>query len=236
MLAGNGILNSLLISLGYSQSQADYSLYVKSDHHSFIALLVYVDYIVLAGNSMQVIKLVKQLLDETFRIKDLGKLRFFLGFDIARSATGIFMNQRKYTLELLENTDFLATKPSYVPFGPTFKLSLTDGKPFEDPSAYRRLIGRLIYLTNTRPDISYDVQHLSQFVSNLLVHHYQVAIRILRYLKSFSVRGILLSSTRSLKLYGFTDSDWARCPDTRKSTTEYCVILGSSLLCWKSKK
>lgn len=181
-------LSSFLISLGYAQSQADHSLYVKSHKEFFTAILVYVDDIVVAGNSMLEIQNVKHLLDQKFRIKDLGSLRFFLGFEIARSTKGIFMNQRKYTLELLEDTGFLGAKPSLIPYDPNLKLSPTDGTLLEDPTRYRRLIGRLIYLTNTRPDISFDVQHLSQFVSKPLVSHFQAATRVLWYLKSCPAR------------------------------------------------
>ncbi|XP_058762908.1 uncharacterized protein LOC131636299 [Vicia villosa] len=87
---------------------------------------------------------------------------------------------------------------------------------------YRRLIGRLIYLTNSRPDISYAIQHLSQYVSNPLLPHYQAATHVLRYLKVVPAKGILFSASSSLKLFGFADSDWARCLDSRKSVTGYC--------------
>ncbi|XP_050875563.1 uncharacterized mitochondrial protein AtMg00810-like [Lathyrus oleraceus] len=224
------------MSLGYSQSQADCSLYVKSTSTSFTTLLVYVDDIVLVGNSLDEIHYVKHILDQQFSIKDLGKLRYFLGFEIARSTKGIFMNQRKYTLHLLEDTGYLAAKPSSVPFDPNLKLSTSVGQPLADPSSYRRLIGRLIYLTNSRPDISYVIHHLSQYVVKPLAPHYQAATRILRYLKSAPAKGILFSAASPLKLYGFADSDWARCPETRKSITGFYVILGSSLICWKSKK
>jgi hypothetical protein len=222
--------------LGYKTSQADPSLYVKSHGSSFTALLVYVDDIVLAGTSMEEIKSVKLFLDQQFKIKDLGQLRFFLGLEIARSSSGIFLNQRKYTLELLEDTGFLGSKPAVVPFDPHTKLSTTDGVPFDDPSEYRRLIGRLLYLTHTRPDISFSVQHLSQYVSTPLVPHYQAATRILRYLKSCPAKGVFFSSQSSLQLHGFADSDWACCPNTRRSITGYCVLLGNSLISWKSKK
>jgi hypothetical protein len=229
-------LSSALLSLGYKTSQADPSLYVKSHGSSFTALLVYVDDIVLAGTSMEEIKSVKLFLDQQFKIKDLGQLRFFLGLEIARSSSGIFLNQRKYTLELLEDTGFLGSKPAVVPFDPHTKLSTTDGVPFDDPSEYRRLIGRLLYLTHTRPDISFSVQHLSQYVSTPLVPHYQAATRILRYLKSCPAKGVFFSSQSSLQLHGFADSDWACCPNTRRSITGYCVLLGNSLISWKSKK
>lgn len=112
---------------------------------------MYVDDIILAGNSIHEIQAVKVFLDQKFRIKDLGKLRYFLGLEIARSDTGIFVDQRKYTLELLEllqDAGLLGTKPPNIPFNPTTKLSSTDGAPLDDPSSYRRLIGRLLYLTH----------------------------------------------------------------------------------------
>ncbi|XP_058726782.1 uncharacterized mitochondrial protein AtMg00810-like [Vicia villosa] len=137
---------------------------------------------------------------------------------------------------MVSEPGFLAAKPSAIPFDPTLKLSPTDGDPLPDPTSYRRLLGRLIYLTNTRPDNSFVVQHLSQFLSKPLVPHFQAATKVLRFLKSSPAKGILFSASSHLKLYAFADSDWARCPLTSKSITGYCVVLGESLICWKSKK
>ncbi|KAK2429168.1 putative mitochondrial protein [Trifolium repens] len=229
-------LSAALISFGYTQSLADYSLFVKVSGNSFTALLVYVDDIVLAGNCISEIQSVKTFLDKKFCIKDLGQLRFFLGFEIARSKSGILLNQRKYTLELLEDAGTLGSKPTTTPFDPSTKLAAIEGTPLTDASSYRRLIGRLLYLTNTRPDIAYSVQHLSQFVSTPKVPHYEAAQRILKYLKSAPAKELFFSASSELKLHGFADSDWACCPDTRRSVTGYCVLLGSSLISWKSKK
>lgn len=116
------------------------------------------------------------------------------------------------------------------------KLSNTDGEPLANPSIYRRLIGRLIYLTITRPDITYSVHILSQFMQNPLQPHYLAALRLLRYLKGTPGKGILFPSTGSLHLTGYCDSDWATCPMTRRSTSGYCTMLGSCPISWKTKK
>jgi hypothetical protein len=229
-------LSSALLSMGYSQSAADHSLFLKKVGSSFTALLVYVDDIVLAGNNSLEINSVKSFLDKSFQIKDLGKLRFFLGLEIARSKHGILLNQRKYTLELLEDSGNLAAKPSSSPYDSSLKLHDSESPPYNDPSAYRRLIGRLLYLTTTRPDITFAVQQLSQFVSSPRDVHYQAATKVLRYLKASPAKGLFFSSSSPLKLSGFSDSDWATCAITRKSITGYCVFLGTSLISWKSKK
>ncbi|KAL2335001.1 hypothetical protein Fmac_016214 [Flemingia macrophylla] len=229
-------LSSTLIFMGYTQSTADHSLFIKSSKSHFTALLVYVDDIILAGDDKAEIDFIKAQLHKSFKIKDLGNLRYFLGLEVARSSKGILLNQRKYTLEVLEDVGFLAAKPSSTPFSPSSKLHNDFGSPYNDESTYRCLIGRLLYLTTTRPDISYAVQQLSQFVSKPLDIHYQAATRVLRYLKGSPGRGLFYSSSTSLKLSAFADSDWASCPTSRKSITGFCVFLGFSLISWKSKK
>ncbi|XP_020222487.1 uncharacterized protein LOC109804970 [Cajanus cajan] len=116
------------------------------------------------------------------------------------------------------------------------RLSTTTGTPLSDPSAYRRLIGRLIYLTTTRPDITHAVHHLSQFISAPTTAYSQAAFHILRYLKQASGLGIFLSATSSLQLKAFSDSDWVGCLDSRRSITGFSVYIGDSLISWRSKK
>ncbi|CAL0328366.1 unnamed protein product [Lupinus luteus] len=191
---------------------------------------------VLTGDSLDEIHQVKHFLDHTFKIKDLGTLRFFLGLEIARTKDGIHLNQRQYALSLLEDAGSLGAKPAKVPFDPSLKLQLAQGTPFSDVSCYRRLVGRLLYLTISRPDIAYATQQLSLFLCNPMDVHYKAALRVLHYIKSSPAQGLFFSSTSSLKLAGFADSDWACCLDTRKSITGFCIFLGSSLISWKSKK
>jgi len=148
-------LSSFFISTGYTQSMNGYSLFINSSKRSFAALLVYVDDIILAENGKEEIERVKEALNKTFKIKDLGDLRYFLGFDVAGSKKGIIMNQRKYALKLLTDAGLLACKPAVTPMDNLVKLSSTGSVPFTNVHAYRRLIGRLMYLTNTRPDITF---------------------------------------------------------------------------------
>nr|KYP72107.1 Copia protein [Cajanus cajan] len=132
----------------------------------------------------------------------------------------------------------LGSKPVSTPTDYTTKLHQTAGSPLSDvdASSFRRLIGRLIYLTNTRTDISYVVQHLSQCVSHPTTAHQQAANRILRYIKGSPGVGSFFSTSNILQLKAFSDSDWAGCLDTRRSITGFSVYLGSSLISWKSKK
>jgi len=122
-------------------------------------------------------------LNQTFKIKDIGNLRYFLGLEVARSKTGIMINQRKYALELLTDAGLLACKPAFTPIDNHEKFSSTGSIPFTDIQAYRRLIKRLMYLTNTRPDITFSVQQLSQFLAKPTIVHYNATIRLLRYIK-----------------------------------------------------
>ena len=178
----------------------------------------------------------RKYLDDCFHIKDLGSLKYFLGIEVARSPTGISLCQRKYTLDILNESGMLGAKPISFPMEQHHHLSTNTGAPVEDPAQYRRLVGRLIYLTITRPDITYSVHILSQFMHDPRQGHLDAAMRVLRYLKSSPGQGLFLSSSSDLTLQAYCDSNWASCPMTRRSTTGYFTQLGSSPLSWKTKK
>ncbi|KAL6328953.1 hypothetical protein AAG906_007243 [Vitis piasezkii] len=205
-----------LVAKGYTHlyglKQASKQWYAKLSQAllSYGFVQVYVDDVLLASDSILEIERLKTFLDAKFTIKDLGPLKYFLGLEVARSKTGISLCQQKYILDILEDTGLTGSKPAAFPMESTLKLSANDTNFYEDPSGYRRLIGRLLYLTLTRPDLAYSVQVLSQFLAKPAVSHHQAAIRVL--------------------------SDWAGCVDTRRSVIGFAIFLGNSLISWKSKK
>ena len=140
------------------------------------------------------------------------------------------MCQRHYTMSILEDTGMLACKPSAVPMAADLKLNAESGSQLPDLEAYRRLIGKLLYLTISRLGICYTVHKLSQFVSDPRSGHMNAANILLRYLKHTARQGVLF------KIHAYVDADWGSCLDSRKLTTGYCVFLGNSLISWKAKK
>jgi hypothetical protein len=151
------------------------------------------------------------------------------------SSNGLFLNQRKYVIDLLDEAEMKDSKPAPTPVKSNLKLDV-EGEPLPDISVYQRLVGKLIYLTITRPDISYAVSLVSQFMHSPTSHHLKIVKRILRYLKSTVTRGIFMKNNGHFKLEGYTDSDWAGNSLDRKSTTGFCTFIGGNLVTWKSKK
>ncbi|PNY16822.1 retrovirus-related Pol polyprotein from transposon TNT 1-94 [Trifolium pratense] len=229
-------LSHALIEYGFQESHADHSLFTYSREGEFMAVLVYVDDLVIAGNYSDTCTNFKQYLRRCFHMKDLGPLKYFLGLELARGATGLFMCQRKYIMDILDECKMLDSKPSTFPMEQNQKLALDTGPAYSDPPRYRRLVGRLIYLTITRPEITYSVHILSQFTQSPQQAHWDAAMRVLRYLKFTPGQGIILPKENDLQLVAYCDSDWASCPLTRRSTSGYLMKLGSAPISWKTKK
>ena len=151
-------LTSLLLTSGYKRASLDHSLFLKITSSSYTILLVYVDDVILAGNSLEEFPSIKQILHNVFQIKDLGILNYFLGIEVAYSSSGISLCQRKYCLDLLEDSGFLNSKPISTPSDPSVKLHNDDSEPYPDIPTYRRLIGRLLYHNTTIPNITFITQ------------------------------------------------------------------------------
>ena len=177
----------------------------------------------------------KSFLHGQFHTKDLEMLKYFLNVEVMRSKCGIFLSQRKYVLDLLFEIRKLAAKPCQSPMAQSLYLT-REGELFEDPERYRRLVGKLNYLTVTRLDIAYSVSIVSQYMASPTVDHWVVVEQILCYLKGASGRGILYGNHGHNRLEYFMDADWVRSKEDRRSTSGYCVFVGGNLVSWKSKK
>ena len=198
-----------MIQLGFTQSKSDYSLITRQQNKSFIVLLVYVDDVLIASNDQEEVNRFIMMLDQKFKIKDLGDLMFFLDLEMARSEKGVVLCQRKYALEVLEDAGLLCCKPVKTPMEQNVKLSKYGGDVLHDPSSYNRLIRRLLYLTITRPDITFVVHKLSQYMSKPRRPHLAATHRILQYLKNVPGTEIFFSSSAELHVKGLANLDWA---------------------------
>ena len=232
----NKELSSFLISQDYVQSSQDYSLFVKKCGESFTAIVVYVDDLLVTGNNIEEIDQIKSSLHQKFTIKDLGNLKYFLGIEVLRTDEGIQLNQRKYILDLLADSNLTDCNPAPFPLSKGLHLSTKDVPKLPDPEVYRRIIGKLLYLNLTRPDISYAVQQLSQFLQEPAQPHYDAALHVLKYLKGTLNVGLFYKANTPIQLTAYSDADWGTCSFSAKSLSGYAIFLGSSLVSWKTKK
>lgn len=146
------------------------------------------------------------------------------------------MRQRKYILDLLAETGLLDCKPADTPIAVNHKLQIVKGAPKADQGMYQRLVGRLIYLAHTRPDVAYAVGVVSQFMHEPQEDHMEAALRIVRYLKGTVGYGVLLRKMEDLEIEGYTDADWGSNPVDYRSTAGYFTFVGGNLVTWRSKK
>ncbi|KAL2232434.1 UNVERIFIED_CONTAM: Retrovirus-related Pol polyprotein from transposon RE1 [Sesamum indicum] len=224
-----------LLAYGFVQSHNDHCLFSKSIESEVIFLLVYVDDVLISSSAEALIQPVKDYLHGIFTLKDLGHAKYFLGLEIARSSEGTSVTQQKYIKDIIHDSGLDNANPVHTLLPSGLKLS-SCGTVLEDPESYRRLIGRLLYLGFTRPDVSYGAQQLSQFVHRPCKEHLAAALHLVKYLKGTSTKCLFFPAHNSFSLTGYCDADWASCPDSRRSLIGYCVFLGSALISWKTKK
>jgi histone deacetylase 1/2 len=201
-------------------------------------MLVYVDDIVVAGSCPRTIDRLLQSLSQCFPVKDLGRLEYFLGIEAVYNSGGIILSQRKYALDLLHRAHMENCKAVSTPMSVTDKLSRESGQALsaDDTLKYRSMVGGLQYLTLTRPDLSFAVNKVCQFLAQPTNVHWEAVKRILRYVKGTVSTGLSIKSSSSTLLSVFTDADWAGCVDDRRSTGGFAVFFGPNLISWSSRK
>nr|XP_016466549.1 PREDICTED: uncharacterized mitochondrial protein AtMg00810-like [Nicotiana tabacum] len=229
-------LTEALYSRGYIHSMYDYPLFYKRTSDRVVFVGVYVDDVLLTGNDLTEIQMLKTFLYDQFKIKDLVKLYYFLGLEVLYRKGGILISQRKFTLDRLKEYDYLHATSLSSPLDPITKLKAKEGVPLSDPTFYTQLVGKLNFLTNTRLDIAYGVYHLNKYMQDLREPHLQAAYHMLRYLLKDPTLGLFMSSDNDFSVKAYCDSDWAACPNSRKLVSGYLILLANSPISWKSKK
>ena len=225
-----------LVSIGFHMADADHSLYVRKNEHGIVIICIYVDDLIVGGDNESEIDHVKTLLKQEFDMKDLGELRYFLGIEIVRTKEGIWLSQRQYALDMLSKYGMADCKPISMPLDQNLKLRSDVGQVLEDVTMYRKIVGSLIYLTISRPDLSYAVGLESQYMQLPRKPHLDAVRRTLRYVSATLDYALFYEAGTELQLYGFTDADWAGSVCDRRSTSGFMFSLGSAAITWSSKK
>ena len=214
----------------------DSNLYVKNSGDIYLMVIVYVDDIIFAGNCENSCMEFAEQMQEKFEMSMQGELRYFLGLQIIQRDDAIVLTQEKYTKELIKRFEMEDAREVAIPIATGTKLSKGTDEKSVNQKEFRKLIGSLLYLTATRPDIVYAVTLCARYQSDPKESHLMAAKRILRYIKGTVNYGLHYGRTDGLALYGFTDADWAGDVDDRRSTSGGAFYLGSKCVAWHSRK
>ena len=201
-----------------------------------LIVLIYVDDIIVTGNCLSRVPQLIDQLNIQFALKDLGDLNYFLGIQVSRTSDSIHLCQQKYMIDLLTRVEILDVKPASTLVASDTILSLYDGEALHDPTSYRKIVGALQYCTITRPNLSFAVNKVCQYMHTPTTSHWCAVKRILRYIRGTLSHGIILHASTDFSLSSFTDADWASSSDDHRSTNGYCAFLGPNIISWSSTK
>ncbi|KAJ9561520.1 hypothetical protein OSB04_006680 [Centaurea solstitialis] len=229
-------LTNHLLSKGFKRGTIDTTLFLKKEGDDLLLVQIYVDDIIFGSTNPELCTKFSKIMETEFEMSMMGELNFFLGIQVKQNPDGIFINQSKYIKDMLKKFNMTDCSPIKTPM-PTGNLLGPDltGKPV-DQKIYRSMIGSLLYLTATRPDIMFATCFCARFQANPKESHLAAVKRILRYLKGTPELGLWYPKDSSFELISFTDSDYGGCKLDRKSTSGSCQFLGDKLVSWTSKK
>ncbi|KAG8486045.1 hypothetical protein CXB51_019337 [Gossypium anomalum] len=230
-------IDSYLIGLGFERSLSEPTLYVKKENgKTQLIVSVYVDDLLVTEGDQAMLANFKTKMHQMFEMSDLGRMTYFLGMEVTQSQAGFFLSQRNFAMRILNKFSMQNYKEISTPFSVGERLTSQSNSEKVCETTYRSLIGCLLYLTATRPDIMFVVSLLSRFMHCCNEDHFRAAKRVLRYIKGTLSYGMQFYKAKRLRLVGYTDSDWAGSKDDMKSTSGYVFTLGSAIFCWSSKK
>ena len=228
-------ITSWLQQQGLVQSSSNPNLYFKRDGDKIIILLLYVDDLIITRNDQAAISQFKEQLKQEYEMTDLGEASSYLGIEIHMKPEGIFINQTGYINKLLKKFNMIDCNPTCLPINSKTYLQKNTGTRKVNPVAYRSLIGSLLYLAHTRPNITYAMSYISRYMQEPEETHLQAAKKVLRYLKGTASHGPLFSKTSSGTLHSYSDSDWGMDLDTWRSTSGILHKIGTTTISWSSK-
>jgi hypothetical protein len=229
-------LDKFLQDKGFKKGIVDSNLYIKSEGDDLLVVLVYVDDIIFGCTNDPSVQWFSNSMQTEFEMSMIGELSYFLGLRINQSSAGIFISQEKYLKEMLKRFQMEDSSPVSTPMVVGCKLSKDDISPDVDQRTYRSMIGSLLYITTSRPDIMQVVGMVGRYQSAPKQSHLAVVKRIFKYLKGTMTYGLWYPRNQNFQLTAYSDVDWENCLDERKSTSGGAFFLGDSLVAWLSKK
>src|ERR1044071_175395 len=229
-------LSNFLLKNNFTRGSIDKTLFIKNVGNHVLLVQIYVDDIIFGSTNTKLCDEFKKLMQSKFEMSTMGELQYFLGLQIKQQTNGTFIHQSKYVKELLNKFSLQDCKSCSIPMTPITQVEPDDQGKQVDQTMYRCMIGSLFYLTASRPDIMFSTCVCARYQSAPRESHLIAVKRIFRYLKGTPTLGIWYPASNNTKLSAFSDSDYAGCKMTRKSTSGGCQFLGNCLVSWQSKK
>ncbi|GJR43087.1 putative ribonuclease H-like domain-containing protein [Tanacetum coccineum] len=229
-------LSSFLLENGFRRGTIDKTLFIKKNKSDIMLVQVYVDDIIFSSTKKSMCTEFEEVMHKRFQMSSMGELTFFLGLQVKQQPDGIFISQDKYVADILKKFDFCSIKTATTPIESNKPLVKDEDGVEVDVHEYRSMIGSLMYLTASRPDIMFAVCACARFQVTPKASHLHAVKRIFRYLKHQPKLGLWYPRDSPFELEAFSDSDYAGASLDRKSTTGGCQFLGRRLISWQCKK
>lgn len=229
-------IETYFINEGFTSSPSEQTLFIKRREDKVLIVSVYVDDLLFTGNDDSMLEEFKCSMKKEFDMTDLEKMRYFLGIEVMQRDDGIFICQKKYAAEVIERFGMKDYNPVSNPIVPGQKIGRDEAGEKVDPTLFKQMVGSLMYLTATRPDLMFAVSLISRFMASPTQLHFAVVKRIMRYLKGTMEYGIWYERRETSNLIAYTDSDYAGDIDDSRSTSGYVFLLSGGAVAWASRK